>query len=213
MTGDRRRLAIFDFDGTLADTFPWFCSVLDGVALRYRFRRVAPEDAERLRGLDARAILRDLGIPAWKLPFITRHMHRLATRDIAAIRLFPGIPEMIDALDASGTTLAIVSSNTEGNVRHVLGPQAGRFRHYACGASMFGKAKRLRAVMRSAGHGQDVVYVGDEVRDHEAAEEAGCRFGAVSWGYTRPDRLGARNPALFFEHPADITRALCASAV
>ena len=48
-------------------------------------------------------------------------------------------------LKEAGIALAIVSSNTEANVRHVLGPCASRFRHYACGASMFGKAKRLTA--------------------------------------------------------------------
>ncbi len=33
-------LVVLDFDGTLADSFAWFCSVLNGVADRYRFRRV-----------------------------------------------------------------------------------------------------------------------------------------------------------------------------
>ena len=33
-------LAVFDFDGTLADSFPWFAGVLNGVADRYGFRRV-----------------------------------------------------------------------------------------------------------------------------------------------------------------------------
>jgi phosphoglycolate phosphatase len=32
-------LVVLDFDGTLADSFDWFCSVLNGVADRYRFRR------------------------------------------------------------------------------------------------------------------------------------------------------------------------------
>ena len=37
----RYKLVIFDFDGTLADSFPWFAGVLNGVADRYGFRRVA----------------------------------------------------------------------------------------------------------------------------------------------------------------------------
>ena len=67
---DRRgyQLAIFDFDGTLADSFPWFIGVLNGVADRYGFNRVRPDDVEQLRGYDARQIMRHLRVPSWKLP-------------------------------------------------------------------------------------------------------------------------------------------------
>ena len=62
---DRRYdLVVFDFDGTLADSFPWFCSVLNGVADRYRFRRVEDGEIDTLRGMGASAIVRHLGIPA-----------------------------------------------------------------------------------------------------------------------------------------------------
>ena len=34
------RLAIFDFDGTLADSFPFFLSVFNTIADRHGFRRI-----------------------------------------------------------------------------------------------------------------------------------------------------------------------------
>ncbi|WP_027172277.1 HAD hydrolase-like protein [Methylobacterium sp. 10] len=204
-------LVVFDFDGTLADTFPWFCSVINGVARRYCFRQIDPAETEALRGLSARALIRELGVPAWKLPFITRHMHSLAARDIDAITLFPGIRDMLRSLDEAGITLAIVSSNSEANIRCVLGPCAARFRHYACGASMFGKARRLTAVMRKAGARGSVIYIGDELRDHDAARVAGCDFGAVSWGYTRHDALVAGRPDAVFEHPGHISEVVCST--
>lgn len=201
-------LAIFDFDGTLADTFPWFCSVINDVAVRYRFRQIDPAETDALRGLSARALIRELGVSPWKLPFITRHMHGLASRDIETISLFPGMREMLRSLDEAGITLAIVSSNSEANVRHVLGPCAARFRHYACGASMFGKAKRLKAVMRREGSPSRAVYIGDELRDHDAARAASCDFGAVTWGYTRGDALITARPDMVFRHPIDIVKAM-----
>ncbi|KQO60871.1 MULTISPECIES: HAD hydrolase-like protein [unclassified Methylobacterium] len=202
------KLAIFDFDGTLADTFPWFCSVINDVAVRYRFRQIDPAETDALRGLSARALIRELGVSPWKLPFITRHMHGLASRDIATISLFPGIRDMLCNLDEAGVTLAIVSSNSEANVRHVLGPCALRFRHYACGASMFGKAKRLNAVMRREGSLGGAIYIGDELRDHDAAKAASCDFGAVTWGYTRGDALVTARPDMVFRHPADIVETI-----
>ncbi|WP_336488508.1 HAD hydrolase-like protein [Methylobacterium nigriterrae] len=206
----RYRLCILDFDGTLADTFPWFCGVINGVADRYGFRRVAGHETESLRALGAREIIAHLGVPLWKLPAIARHMHDLAARDIADLHLFAGIAGMLAALDEGGVRLAVVSSNTRANVRRVLGPaNARRIGDDACGASVFGKARRLRAVIRRSGFepGQ-VLCIGDEIRDADAAAEVGADFGAVAWGYTRADALAARNPAFLFADPGDVVRAL-----
>nr|USU32708.1 HAD hydrolase-like protein [Methylobacterium sp. OTU13CASTA1] len=203
------RLVVFDFDGTLADSFPWFARVINDVADRYRFRRIAPHETEVLRGLDAAGIVRHLGIAPWKLPFISRHMHALAARDIAEISLFPGIRTMLADLAAAGMPLAIVSSNTRANIEAVLGPDARRFRRYACGASLFGKAKRLRALVGDAGFTPgSTLYVGDEIRDHDAARSVGCDFAAVAWGYTRIEALRATGPALMLTHPSAIVPAV-----
>ncbi|HEV2542331.1 MAG TPA: HAD hydrolase-like protein [Methylobacterium sp.] len=203
------RLVAFDFDGTLADTFPWFCANLNDVAARYRFRRVEAGETERLRGLGARAILKDLGIPAWKVPLIARHMRALAAREAGQVRLFPGVPEMLAGLDAAGIALAVVSSNSESNVRRALGESAGLIRHYDCGAALFGKARHLRAVARAAGFDPaEMLAVGDEIRDAEAAERAGCAFAAVAWGYNSPEALAGVTPAYLFAKPGDVVRAL-----
>ncbi len=86
---------------------------------------------------------------------------------------------------------------------------AARIRHYACGASLFGKAKRLRGVMRAAGvPAGAVLAIGDEIRDAEAAREAGCDFAAVGWGYTRATALAAWGAAPMFDAPGEIARYL-----
>jgi phosphoglycolate phosphatase len=203
------RLVAFDFDGTLADSFPWFCANLNDVAARYRFRQVEAGETERLRGLSARAILKDLGIPAWKVPLIARHMRALATRDAPQLRLFSGIREMLAGLDAAGFTLAVVSSNSEANVRCALGASAESIRHYACGASLFGKARHLRAVARAAGvEPAAMLAVGDEIRDADAAAQARCAFAAVAWGYNSPEALAGTRPAFLFAEPGAVARAL-----
>lgn len=212
MAGGRRpyRLVVFDFDGTLADTYHWFAGVINGVADRFGFRRIEPEEAERFRGLDARAVIAELGIPLWKMPLIARHMHALAAREMEAVRLFGGIADVLARLDRHGLVLAIVSSNTEANVRAVLGPLAAHVAHFDCGASLFGKAARLRAVSKAAGIGPEAMLaIGDEIRDLDAAREAGCAFAAVGWGYTTLDALKARGPDLAFSATDEIASALC----
>lgn len=203
------RLVILDFDGTLADSFPWFLEVLNGVADRYRFRRVREDEVEMLRGRGARHIVAHLGIPGWKLPLVARHMRKLATRDADRIRMFDGVPEMLDRLSGAGLPLALVTSNSEANVRRTLGRSADRIGLFSCGSSTFGKASRFRAVARRAGvPAEAVLCIGDEFRDAEAARACGMRFGAVGWGYTRLDALMAAEPDMVFHAVGDIAAAL-----
>ncbi|ANC91386.1 HAD family hydrolase [Azospirillum humicireducens] len=190
------RLAIFDFDGTLADSFPWFIGVLNGVADRYGFNRVRRDEVEQLRGYDARQIMRHLRVANWKLPFIASHMRRLMARDIEGIRLFDGIPDMLRMLNGRGVTVAIVSSNSVENIRRILGPDAaGQVGHYGCGASLFGKAAKFRKILKMTGIPADrAIGIGDEVRDIDAARKVGIGCAAVAWGYARADALAARRP-------------------
>ncbi|MDP4006145.1 HAD hydrolase-like protein [Methylobacterium sp. NEAU K] len=208
------RLVVLDFDGTLADSFAWFCSVLNGVADRYRFRRVEAHEVDALRLQGARAIVAHLGIPRWKLPFIARHMHRLAARDAAQITLFPGVPAMLAEIAAAGVPLAILSSNRADTVRRVLGPEnVGLIAAYACGASIFGKARRLRRLLARTGIPPErALCIGDEVRDLEAAHAIGCPFGAVAWGYTDIRALAALGPEHLFVEPGEIARLAAGAA-
>src|SRR3569623_3328394 len=78
-------LCIFDFDGTLADSFPWFCSILDQTSARFGLNRVKPEDIPALRDLPTREVLQHLGVPYIKLPAIATFMRALAVEATAHI--------------------------------------------------------------------------------------------------------------------------------
>ncbi|HXA46268.1 MAG TPA: HAD hydrolase-like protein, partial [Burkholderiaceae bacterium] len=140
-----QRLIIFDFDGTLADTFSWCIDIFDEVADKFRFKRLDKNNLNALRSLDARQLISQHNIPFWKLPSIGRAMHALMEQDSSSIALFPGIESAIHALADKGAVLAIVSSNSQANVERILGPEnAKRFAYVECGVSLFGKRSRLR---------------------------------------------------------------------
>lgn len=182
------RLAIFDFDGTLADSFPWFVGVFNQVADRHGFSRIRPQDLDSLRTQGARQIMARLGLPRWKLPLVARSFTRLMKQQRSAIQLFDGIAATLAELDRQGVILAVVSSNSRENVTHVLGPCCRHIRALECGASIFGKASRLNRVMRQFGvTREEAIYVGDQPMDGEAAASAGIAFGAVAWGYGAPE--------------------------
>jgi phosphoglycolate phosphatase len=56
---------------------------------------------------------------------------------------------------------------------------------------------------------EKVIYIGDEIRDAEAARAASVAFGAVTWGQHSVDALRAQNPDEFFNRVEEITNRLC----
>jgi phosphoglycolate phosphatase len=198
---------MFDFDGTLADTFPWFLGVFDQVADRFGFRRLDRDATETLRGLDAAQIMRHHAVPAWKVPFIARHARALMAQHLAQFSLFPGVGAVLRDLDEAGSILALVTSNARANVIAMLGPEnVARLRYLECGVSLFGKASKLRRLLRRSGvPASEALFIGDEIRDAAAARKAGIAFGAVGWGYTRAEALVAQRPQEIFTQVSQLT--------
>ncbi|MDB5461030.1 MAG: putative phosphoglycolate phosphatase [Caulobacteraceae bacterium] len=209
----RYRLAIFDFDGTLADSFPWVIGMMNDVAVRFKFRRVEEDEVESLRMCDAREIMRRLGIRRWKLPMIAHYVRTRMAADVDQIRLFPGTGEMLRQLSDAGVKLAVVSANGEQTIRAVLGEHASLFQAYSGGVSLFGKRSKLMRMSRLIGvPAGETLVIGDEIRDLDATRAARMTFGAVSWGSTRPAAMLARSPDYLFDAVPDITKAVLGDA-
>lgn len=179
------------------------------MADEFGFRRIRDGEIAGLRRLPPRELLQHLDVPLWKVPLIARRMRRMKRDALAAIPLFPGAAAMLQALSDGGTRLALVSSDHEVNARVQLGGAAELFSHYACGASLFGKAQKFRRVLRQAGVAPGrAIAIGDELRDIEAARTAGLACGAVAWGYADPAALAAAGPDHMFAAMADIPSSL-----
>src|SRR5688572_7156375 len=114
------RHVIFDFDGTLADSFPWFIGVLNLLAAKHAFQKVEAAELPALRRMNNRALIAHLQLPYWKLPFVARDMRRLVQKDISQLKLHHGIEALIAGLKRKGAVVSIVTSNSEENVRGIL---------------------------------------------------------------------------------------------
>lgn len=183
------RLIAFDFDGTLVDSFPAFLYCLNQAAEKHGFKKISNEDLKICRSISAIQLMRRLGIPIWKVPAITRDMRKAVLHQTDRIQPFEGITELVQNLHGRGVSLAIVSSNTHECAKAVLGNQClGLFEHRLFGASLLGKRYKLKELLRnSKTPSRLALYVGDELRDADAARSLGMDFCAVSWGYTLPE--------------------------
>ena len=205
-------LVIFDFDGTLADSTAWAIRAVRPLAERFKFKAVTEDEIAMLRGRTSREIIAYLGLPMWKVPLVAAHGKKMMAAEAHAIPLFEGTGDLLRALSAAGLRLAIVSSNSEATIRAILGPDlAGLVDHYGCGAAIFGKAAKFKAVVKAARIAKDrVLCIGDETRDIEAAREAGLACGAVDWGYATRSALVDHGPTMMFSAMDEIISRVAA---
>jgi phosphoglycolate phosphatase len=190
------QLCIFDFDGTLADSFPWLNRVINQVLETHQLKPLSAEEISLLRGGDGQQVIQERSVPFWKIPVIARDLRRRMRADAQQIPTFTGAQTILSQLSKQGIKLAIVSSNALENVETVLGPQSCALIHsFECNVPINGKGRVLERVVRRLNLlPYQAVYIGDELRDLRAARQVGMPFGAVSWGYNTLDALRAAQP-------------------
>ena len=145
--------------------------------------------------------MKQVGMPAWKLPFVVKSFTSLMRQNAASISLFEQVDDLLLYLANRDVTLAIVSSNSYDNVSQILGPTNIKLiSQFECGVSMFGKLARIQRVLRKTGIPcHEAISIGDQVADLEAARNEKVAFGAVSWGYETVESLRAHFPEEEFD--------------
>lgn len=204
------RLVIFDFDGTLANSFPMVLNLLDELAEKFNTQKMNREDLPKIRHYSPRKIMKMHKVKIWKVPGIIRYTRILMHRDAHRIAMFEGIDEVIRGLSMRNIKLGIVTTNTRSIVEQVLGPELFKLFDYFVGeVSLFGKPKALKKMLNLSGfRNSETIAIGDEIRDMDAAGKVKIPFGAVLWGFSSPEALSARNPLFTFTHPAQILESI-----
>ncbi|WP_339138679.1 MAG: HAD-IA family hydrolase [Candidatus Electrothrix sp. GW3-4] len=200
------REMIFDFDGTIADSFSSFLAVWNRIATECRFRVVAPEEIEFFRDKKSQDVVRALDIPLPKLPFVLQRVRKEFRRMMAEIPLVPGIKETLIGLQAQGIQLGLLTSNASENVQAFLKlNEVECFDLFSTSSGLWGKARRIEKMLRTYGLDRNqVLYIGDESRDIEAAHKAGVRVAAVTWGYNNAEALKRFSPDYLIERPEEL---------
>lgn len=198
---------IFDFDGTIADSFDFIAGFLATEA----GQPMKATEIETLRGRSMASIGRHLG-HSWprlfRLFFKGRREMRRAIKDV---KPFVGMPDVIEKLHAEGHELFIVSHNTVSNIHSFLHHHKLHtyFLEIYGGVGLFGKGRALRGLLKDQNlEAKDAVYIGDEGRDIRAARSVRMPVVAVSWGFARSADLEALRPTALAAKPEDIIKIL-----
>lgn len=208
MAGKPKTL-IFDFDGTIADSFGVIVEIFEQLTGREN----PIEDAEmaHLRGLSVAEVAHRLKVPLWKAPIFLFRGRSLMQERLAEIQPFTGIAQALESLVANHHKIYIISSNSSLNIHRFL--RANNLSHLITtvygGANLFGKGKLLAKLLaRHDLKPEDCVYIGDETRDIEAAREVKVACIAVAWGFADTGALEKKQPLVLVESPAELVKAI-----
>ncbi|HSX17174.1 MAG TPA: HAD hydrolase-like protein [Patescibacteria group bacterium] len=195
---------IFDFDGTLADSFPLVADVTYGITGAPRLSTEQIKSLERLPMLKA---VHGLGVPNWKLPqvmLLTRR--RMTPRMAQEVQPYPGMVEVVRQLHEAGHGLFVLTSNYVRNVHAFLEAQqlADCFENvYHC--SVFYKSIGMRRVVRKNHLDKATCYyVGNEPGDIKGAERTGIHGIAVTWSGQDENALRAARPLKIINTPQEL---------
>jgi phosphoglycolate phosphatase-like HAD superfamily hydrolase len=200
-------LLLFDFDGVLADTLAdmlrFAQEVCDELGVQHT---VIESDLSELEVMSFATLGRACGTPeALVDEFVRRCTGKFAARK-SPPDIFAGLAEVVRKL-AERHVLAIVTGNTEGNVRAFLKEHglADCFRAvYGLDTPGSKVEKILMARRYSAAEGEAVFMVGDSLSDVRAAKEAGVKSIAVSWGHQSLEKLVAEAPDHVVRFPGEL---------
>ncbi|MCI3922729.1 HAD-IA family hydrolase [Paenibacillus sp. TRM 82003] len=198
---------VFDFDGTLADTRDVFVDLYNELAAERGYAPVQPEELGRISRMSIAERCRRLGVPLVRVPALQALALKRFAERMDAIGLFAGIPELLRELKGRGLPAGVLSSNDPASIREVLRRNglASLFASIAPSSSLFGKDQALRKILKAEKlRPEEMLYVGDELRDVEACRKAGVPVAAATWGFDDAALLREAGPTFVAEQPMDI---------
>lgn len=204
------KYVVFDFDGTLADSKDVLLTALDAIAEKHNLVKIERSDIGRLIRLPIAERCKCIKLPLYKIPLFVPEFYRLYKQNLHLIKLIDGMREMLDALRNKGYELAIISSNSEGNIREFLkSRKIEGIKDVICSNNLFGKDKVISNFLKKYHlEAPEIIYVGDEQRDIVAGRKCGVKVIWVDWGYDDINLAKKENPDYIAFKPEDILEIL-----
>ena len=187
-----KNIVLFDFDGTLADTFESGARLINEFAVKFGYRQI---DFANTKDLSARQLVKRSGVKFWQIPRLVRFFRKESAKRADSIMPFDGVVDMIKSI-SEVCDLGIITTNSAETVNKFLvnNQLDSYFGFIKTDVPLFGKSRVLRRVKRRLlKRYSHLMYIGDEIRDIEACQKAEVDIISVSWGFNSREALIEHN--------------------
>jgi len=201
---------IFDFDGTLADTFQIAIKNLNELCEKFGKEKI--KEPNKLREKTVReAIREDFKISIFQIPFYIKQAQELMKSKIEEIKLFRDIKEVLTELSEKyHYNIGILTSNSRETVQKVLDKEKIEYIKFIfSNSSILGKHRSIKKLLKDRNlKNEDIIYVGDEARDIEVCRKLKTKMITVSWGWNSKKMLQKFNPEHLVDNPKSLLNLL-----
>lgn len=202
------KLIIFDFDGTLADSKEVSIAIYNQLAEKYKLKKI--DNIEYIRRLPLLERFKALDVPIYKLPLFAADFTKLYRDSLKKITMVTNMRELLIMLKSQGYQLAIISSNSENNIRDFFRQnKLDVVETVINSTSILGKDKVINKILTAQRLiPSEVIYIGDEIRDIRACKKLGIKIIWANWGYDSLEMLEGEQPDYVAGSPQDILSIL-----
>lgn len=202
----KKKLIIFDFDGTLVDSFGYAISAFNNISEKYGLKKVPLDELGRLRNLSSRELIGEWDVSFWKMPFVIRAARKEFGKQLDNVNLFPKMEVTLLELKKRGYILCLLTANSQDNVDHFLQKHnLNMFDQVYGDCGLFEKNKMMRKILQKFEcTASEALSVGDETRDIEAARKCQIYSVAVSYGFNTRQILEKFQPDCIIDKPEEL---------
>lgn len=197
---------MFDFDGTLADSKDVAFKIYNELAEEHNYKKIKKSEIPEISRASIVEKCKMLNVPKFKLAFLFYEATKRFKEHILNINLFDGIKEVVDILNNEDFNLVVVSSNSEDAIKEILHRNDVHvFTNIFSSKNLFGKHKTINNYIKKNNlKREDIIYVGDELRDIDSCKKSGVKIISVSWGFDSPELLMNNKPDYLVNTPREI---------
>lgn len=201
-----KTLLIFDFDGTIANTMEVAVEIINGLGEEFGYPSVDAQELVELRHKSIPELMKLSGLSWLQLPLFIKRARDRFRDQIDEVSPIEGMPDVLQVLQERGYRMGILTSNTRDSVETFLQAYGlSLFEFIQAPDSIFGKSKSLKDLKKALRlKKKDMVMIGDEARDLEAAYKARIDAVGVCWGFNSRQLLQAHKPQALIDHPREL---------
>ena len=201
-----KKAIIFDFDGTIADTFHLAHQVYNKLSKEFGYRPLDKDEALNMRNKSFQEFVQYLNIPILKIPLIAMRARHEMHRDISQAKPVTGLSQVLHEIHNRGYTLGILTSNSRKNVNSFLTEHNLEiFDFVATTINAWIKESRLKSILwKRRWQPNEVLYVGDSSIDVDTAHGCKVEIAAVTWGYNSRAALESHGAEYVLDKPQQL---------
>ncbi|MEI6092862.1 MAG: NIF family HAD-type phosphatase [bacterium] len=212
MTQKSIKAIVFDLDGTIADTFHIGIEAANALAGKYKYKPI--QDSPVIRDLSFKEFLTShLKLGKIRLLLWAREIRRIISNRYDNVTIFPGMKEALEELSKEYKLGILTSNSTQNTLKILESNNVGSlfsFMYTNCPA--FGKSRHLKKLAKTEKYRRDeIIYVGDEIRDIDSCVRAGVPIIAVTWGANSAKTLKEAPASYYAYKPWDLVDILKAT--